>query len=422
MSKKRAITASLIALAIVALFAGYQWFSTWSLDPENEAKADTSGMIAALEVTGKGLQAVAFKSDGTEVKAPTPPEGKEDREISWGATGTHIFVSSNREEDAFNIYRWNPVTGSFDRRTRGSRSKAAPHFQMNGLVESLRKGLVAGGGAVSVYDPKMMTLEQILPPLERGTDTSDEGGGMVGSMSGIYKKLGDSFKSSRYAGDDQTIYSLMRREGGEVLIMSSMKPVLRQDGTEAPPPPRPVLAGRRLTWDVASDGAAVVSINDFQWADPDNVPEEFMKNGEPVPPFTHALMTLAPPNAPTNPQGPIAIFPPKGDRAGDIALSPDGTKVAVVIGEEDSNGVFVPKGLVIFPNKPGGGNEVIPLVGGAISSPSWSADSSEVVFLKNTGGRRGIFKISASGTGVEMRIGSSDKDYRSPRFSPQAAP
>lgn len=422
MSKKRAVTAALIALAIVALFAGYQWFSTWSLDPENEAMSDTTGMIAALEVTEKGMQAVAFTPDGTEVKAPAPPEGKEDREISWGATGSHVFVSSNREDDAFNIYRWNPVKGSFDRRTRGSRSKAAPHFRMDGTIDSLRKGLVAGGGAVSVYDPKMMTLEQILPPLERGSDTSDEGGGMVGGMSGIYKKLGDSFKSSRYAGDDQTIYSLMRREGGEALILSSMKPVQRADGTEAPPPPRPVLAGRRLAWDVTADGSAVVSINDFQWADPENVPDEFKKNGEPVPPFAHALMSLASPGAPTNPQGPIAVFPPKGPRAGDIALSPDGTKVAVVIGEDDPDGVFVPKGLMVFPNKPGGGNEAIPLTEGAISSPSWSADSTEVVFLKNTGGRRGIFKISATGTGVEMRVGSSDKDYRSPKFSPQIKP
>lgn len=419
MSKKLAIRAAVIAVSIIVLFAGYQWFQTWSLDPENEAKANTVGMIAALEVTDKGLQAVAFSSDGVEKMSPALPVGKEDRELTWGATGSHVFVSSNREEDTYNIYRWNPVAGAFDRRTRGSRSKAAPFFLMDGTIESLRSGLVTGGGAVSVYDPKMMTLEQILPPLERGTDVSDEGGGMVGPMSGIYKNLGDSFRAARYVGDRQTIYTLMRREGGEVLVVSSLKPVPRPDGTQGPPNPIPLLAGRKLSWDVAENGAAVVSVNEFQWPDPDHVPEDFIKNGEPVAPFTHALMSLAVPSQPGSTQGPIAIFPPKGQRAGDLAISPDGTRVAVVIGVEKDD-TFVPQMLVVFPNKANGGREAIPLSEGAVSSPSWSPDSKEIVFLKNTGGKRGIYKITASG-GVEMRVGSPDKDYRSPRFSPQKA-
>lgn len=419
MSKKLAIRAAVIAVSIIVLFVGYQWFQTWSLDPENEAKTNTVGMIAALEVTDKGLQAVAFNADGSEKAAPGLPAGKEDRELAWGATGSHVFISSNRDEETYNIYRWNPVTGAFDRRTRGSRSKAAPFFYLDGSVDSLRKGLVTGGGAVSVFDPKMMTLEQILPPLERGTDVSDEGGGMVGPMSGIYKNLGDSFRSARYAGDTQTIYSLMRREGGEVLVLSSLKPMPRPDGTQGPPNPIPVLAGRKLSWDVAQNGSAVVSINDFQWPDPDNVPADFIKNGEPVMPFANALMSLGVPGRADGAAGPIAIFPPNGERAGDISISPDGSKVAAVIGVE-KDGAFVPRLLVVFPNKANGGSEAIPLSEGAVSSPYWSPDSKEIVFLKNTGGKRGIFKILASG-GVEMRVGSSDKDYRSPKFSPQMA-
>lgn len=419
MSKKLAIRAAVIAVSIIILFAGYQWFQTWSLDPENEVKVNTVGMIAALEVTDKGMQAVAFTPDGVEKMSPALPAGKEDRELNWGATGSHIFVSSNREEDTFNIYRWNPVGGAFDRRTRGSRSKAAPFFLMDGTVDSLRSGLVTGGGAVSVYDPKMMTLEQILPPLERGVDVSDEGGGMVGPMSGIYKNLGDSFRAARYVGDRQTIYTLMRREGGEVLVASSLKPVPRPDGTQGPPNPIALMAGRKLSWDVASNGAAVVSVNEFQWPDPDNVPADFIKNGEPTAPFTHALMSLAIPGQPSASQGPIAIFPPNGQRASDLAISPDGTKVAVVIGVEKDES-FVPQMLVVFPNKANGGAEAIPLSEGAVSSPSWSPDGKEIVFLKNTSGKRGIYKITATG-GVEMRVGSSDKDYRSPRFSPQKA-
>lgn len=420
MSKKLAIRAALIAVSIVILFVGYQWFQTWSLDPENEAKADTSGAIAALELSGSSPSAVVFLADGTEKSSPSLPEGREDRELSWGATGSHVFISSNREDDSFNIYRWNPVSGAFARRTQGTRSKAAPFFIMDGTVESLRRGLVTGGGAVSIYDPKMMTLEQILPPLERGVDSSDEGGGMVGPMSGAFKNIGDSFKAARYVGGPKLIYTLMRREGGEVLVACSLEPVQRPDGTMSPPPPLPVFAGRKLAWDVAPNGSAVVAINDFQWPNPDQVPEEFIKNGEPVVPFRHGIMTMPIPNVPGGQQGPILIFPDSGQRAGDISISPDGSQVAVVIGTEENEN-FVAQGLFVFPNVPGGGQQGIPVSEGAISAPSWSPDGKELVYLKTLNGKRGIYRISATG-GVEKRVGKSDKDYRSPKFSPQAVP
>lgn len=420
MSKKIAIRAVLIIVSIVILFTGYQWFQSWSLDPENEAKVDTAGAIAALENDGSGLRAVAFMADGTEKQTPALPEGKEDRELAWGATGSHVFISSNREDDSFNIYRWNPVRGAFDRRTRGTRSKAAPFFILDGTSASQRNGLVTGGGAVSIYDPKMMTLEQILPPLERRTDASDEGGGMVGPMSGMYKAIGDSFKSARYAGGTKLIYTLMRREGGEVLVVNNLEPVQRADGAMAVPPPVPLLAGRRLAWDVGANGAAAVAINDFQWPDPDRVPEEFVKDGEATVPFANAIMSLPNPTDPNGQQGPIAIFSPDGQRAGEVSVSPDGSIVAAVIGiEKDEN--FVPQALVVMPNVPGGGQQVVPLTEGAISAPSWSPDGKELVYLKTIGGKRGIYRISATG-GVEKRVGKAEKDYRSPKFSPQVVP
>lgn len=419
MSKKLAIRAAILIVSMVILFTGYQWFQSWSLDPENEAKVDTSGAIAALEMVGSNSQAVAFLADGTEKVAPKLPEGKDDREISWGATGSHVFISSNREDEAFNIYRWNPVSGAFDRRTQGTRSKAAPFFLLDGTIESQRNGLVTGGGAVSIYDPKMMTMEQILPPLERGVDSSDEGGGMVGPMSGAYKNIGDSFKSARYVGGTKLIYTLMRREGGEVLVASRLEPVQRPDGTMSPPPPMPLLAGRKLAWDVAPNGAAVVAISDFQWPIADQVPPEFIKDGEPVAPFSHGLMSIPSPNEAGGQQGPIVIFPDSGQRAGDLSVSPDGSRVAVVIGiDKDEN--FVPQGLIVFPNIPGGGQQGVPLTEGAISAPSWSPDGKELVYLKTSGGKRGIFRVSSTG-GVEKRVGKTDKDYRSPKFSPQAA-
>lgn len=420
MSKKLAIRAAILIVSMVLLFTGYQWFQSWSLDPENEAKVDTAGAIAALEMTGSDPKAVVFLADGTEKSAPALPEGRQDREISWGATGSHVFISSNREDDSFNIYRWNPISGAFDRRSQGTRSKAAPFFVLDGTVESQRRGLVTGGGAVSIFDPKMMTMEQILPPLEIGVDSSDDGGGMVGPMSGAYKSIGDSFKSARYIGGNKLIYTLMRREGGEVLVVSNLEPVQRPDGTMSPPPPMPILAGRKLAWDVAPNGAAVVAINDFQWPDPDQVPPDFVKNGEATTPFRHALMSLpSPTGGAGQQQGPIVVFPDSGQKAGDLSVSPDGSMVAVVIGvEKDEN--FVPQGLIVFPNMPGGGQQGVPISEGAISAPSWSPDGKELVYLKTSGGKRGIFRVSATG-GVEKRVGKTDKDYRSPKFSPQAA-
>jgi hypothetical protein len=402
-------------VAVVILASVWIWFENWSKDPENEAKANTQGMIAALELIDRGGRAVVFTPEGEKKSAPAPEGTAEDRELSWGATGAHVFLSSNRGGSAFNIYRWNPATGSFSRRSRGSRSQGAPWFVPDGSVDSLRSGLMVAGGAVQVLDPKLILQRQLLPPLNVGADSQGEEGRM-GPMDGIYKDIGESFRDARWGPNKGFIYSVMRREGGEVLVVSPQTP----DPVKGTlPPPVPVLAGRRVQIDADATGKLVILIQEFQWPKPEEVPEEFIKDGKVTTPYKDALFVITPDGkGEESGMQPIAIFPEaQGIFGSEVALSPDGTQVAVVLKRRKGEDVE-PMGLFSFPAVPGGVDKGGGgLLQGPVSSPSWSPDGKKIVYLKLTGGKNAIYTYDIEGV-TEKRISEPDKSYRSPRFSP----
>lgn len=403
------------ALAIAALVGGWLWFQEWSKDPENEAKAQTAGMVAAIEVLPDGgSQTVVYKSDGTRVATPNPEKGREDREINWGATGAHVFISSNREENAYNIYRWNPATGSFAKRSYGSRSQGAPWFVQDGTVESLRTGLFVAGGTVNQLDPKVMKQNQILPPLAMMTDQED-GGGAVSPMSGAFKDLGNSFKDAKWGPKKEVVYSVMRRDEGEVLVVT----VLTPGPNGQPIPPTPVIAGRRIGLDVAPNGAGVVTVEEFQWPNPAEVPEEFIKNGRVTTPYRNAIFLLKAPDESGGGGGfaPMLIFPPTDPVfPAEASISPDGKQVAVVLNQRKGDNVS-PVGLILFPAEEGAGNKGQPLVQGSVASPSWAPNNSQIVYLKIEGGERSI-RLFNLRTGTDARISEAGRSYRTPKMSP----
>lgn len=417
MSKKIYTRFIALVVAILGLYMGYTWFESWSRDPENESKVSTQGMIAALQLTERGSRAVVFTTDGRRIDSPPLREDQEDRDISWGPTGAHVFISSNREQEAFNIYRWNPVNNSFSRRSRGSRSQSAPRFMNDGTLVSLSKGLMIAGGAVQELNPKVLSQEQILPPLTIQTDQA-EGGGAVSAMSGAFGQIGDSIREAYWVKQDSkgtpgVIYTIMRREGGEVLVVNE---ITRNEKGEFAAKPQPVMAGRRIILRVAPNGRAAVGILGFQWPDPNAVPEDFrLPDGEFKTPWANGILMLPAPGEQTE-QGPVGIFPADQGFT-DIAISPDGNLLAVVIAAFKGDQA-TPEGLFVVPNQPGGINERRGIVPGSASSPSFGPDGDSLVYLRTENGRRVIYLFNAA-AGQNSRISEPDKDYRLPLLSPQ---
>ncbi|MFX9042746.1 hypothetical protein ABTN45_20195, partial [Acinetobacter baumannii] len=79
---------------------------------------------------------VAIKPDGTIVESPDFVKGSRDRDAVWRPDGNRIFFSSDREEKAFNIYRWNLATNKVVRRTLGKIGKTDPSFSYLGTADS----------------------------------------------------------------------------------------------------------------------------------------------------------------------------------------------------------------------------------------------------------------------------------------------
>lgn len=176
--------------------------------------------------------------------------------------------------------------------------------------------------------------------------------------------------------------------------------------------PAPIFAGDRVEFDTGGNGTCVAAIRGFQFVDPSNVPEEFLKDGKAVPPYRNAVMLIPESGQPamifTNPDDKVAFSQPK--------LSNDGKNCAMVVGKIE-NGDLIPEGLIVFPAEPTGASKVLKLVDGNISSLSWSADGNNIAFLLSEEGHRVIYTIGKDGRGLR-RVSEPGKDYRTPLFSP----
>lgn len=409
MNNKIAVRAAIGIAAILVLFLGYKWFQSWSIDPQLTEKVNTKDFIAAIEQTKNGGRLVTFSPDGKKTEITEGKEGYDDRELSWSPLGNHVYFSSNREDRAYNIYRWNPQTNAIEKKSKGSRSQGAPKFPTDDQPEAVRAGLIITGGMVFEFDPRMQTLKQTVPPLSKDSAASeDQESGRVEMLSGIYEKLGTAFRQAQWGPNREVVYATMRRDGGEVFVRNP----LVSDPSGRPPMPAPIFAGDRVEFDTGGNGSCVAAIRGFQFVDPSNVPEEFLKDGKAVPPYRNAVMLIPESGQPamifTNPDDKVAFSQPK--------LSNDGKNCAMVVGKIE-NGDLIPEGLIVFPAEPTGASKVLKLVDGNISSLSWSADGNNIAFLLSEEGHRVIYTIGKDGRGLR-RVSEPGKDYRTPLFSP----
>ncbi|ARU42415.1 hypothetical protein CCB80_15150 [Armatimonadetes bacterium Uphvl-Ar1] len=414
--KKQVATRFVIgAIAIVAMALGYWWFQRFVQDPDL-GDFDSVGHVVAVNLTREGGRVVQFDESGKEIAAPNPEKKVwDDRGASWSSDGQRVFISSNREQESYSVYRWNPVKNVVERRSKGSISQAVPWFSKQFVTADTQMGWLLAGGQILALDVRSGDTSQVLPQaMDRTTQGSE--GGSIGAMS-MYEKFGESFVLARPTNVEGYLYGLMRNDEGYAVILQRLG---AEPESGMPYPPQEIFRARRVQLMTDDAGTALVVIDGFQFPPNAEIPKEFIKDGKVVPPFFAAIYKMSLGALGEVQAQLVAAIPTDGKESfGDAALSSDGTKIAVVIGGRLEDNGFEPAGLLSMPFEENGGQKIVPLVQGAISSPDWSPDGSKVVYLKRDGQDVDVYRANGDGSG-ETRL-SDGGNWSMPKFSPQVA-
>ncbi|MDI9634644.1 LpqB family beta-propeller domain-containing protein [Kamptonema cortianum] len=402
-------------VAIIALMAGYYAFNNFAKDPDL-GNFESEGMIAAIEYSREGGRVILLDSNGKKTEAPEPEKKQyDDREVSWSADGQRVFVSSTRESNAYNVYRWNPVRELVERRATGSRSQTAPEFSDYLAGKNDKLGLILSGGYVFELDIRTGKTRQVLPPVTKERMAGDVGEGIGSPLEAMYRPFGDSFRRALWGKDKSVVWAVMRNDIGEVVIV---QPIGFDPETGMPLAPREIVRGKKVGLQVLPDGRAVALVSGFQFGDPNTIPPEYIKDGRPVPPISCGIMVASVNDQAIPSMNPIVVLPPESPETFDeIAVSPDGKQVAVVVGQKDEKGVHTTQGMVVMALQQGSPPMV--LAQGSVSQPSWSPDGKRLVYIKTQGDNTDIFIVNADGSG-ERQLTKGGK-YAFPKFSPQMA-
>jgi len=418
-SQKLLLRTAGLLFVLAILFFGYQYFRGRKGDFETASKS-TGGMIAAVQYQDDGQQVVAIKPDGTIVGNLGWQKGDIDRDIAWQPDGGYLFFVSDRiAKDVkekgvktLNIYRWNPETNvEPTQRTMGTRGRNNPSFAADADPTEKPTALITSGGYVLEFDSEDRSTRQVLPPVGKEVTSSGEEGNGSGSQFAIYQSIGNSFRVAVWLKNRRYIAAIMRRDEGEVLVVQDMDPK-----DERAARPQPIAAAEHL--DIAVDpknGNLIYVVQGFQWPMDQPIPAQFKKNGKILTPYRHALISLDPAEGKTSP---IAISPNDTVSFSSPAVSPDGSKVAIVAGPFDSSGSVTPKELDVMPVQEFGVRARATLVKGEVYEPSWNPAGDLLVYAKRVDGKRSIFTVRADGED-ERNISGGQGNFGYPVFSPQ---
>jgi len=412
---RKMLTRFIVLLFVVAaMVVGFQWYRSLGGDLDLPFSVETEGMIAAVQETDKGSQAVLLMPDGKVLASPSYVDTASDRDLVWRPDGNRVYFSSDREEGVYNIFRWNPGSEKVERRTFGSRSKTTIEFNAPDVPGANDRALITSGGFVLELNPTNGSTPQLLPPIGRERSESVEGG--AGSQfDAVYERLGNSFRRAKFAGMGRAwIAAVMRRDTGEVLVLQN----LEGDPERGVMPPVPVIAGDRVEFDVnPKTGEVVYCSISFQFPVPDQIPPEMIVNGRLKKPFEHVIGVIDPNNL----EGAsAAIVASATDELAFMSprVSPDGTTLLVLTGKHTGSGQIEVRDLVVMPAKAGGGAAASPVFVGRITDPSWAPDSERIVFVMPDKGKRAIHEIDKDGTGLK-NLTNQLGNFSRPLVSPQ---
>lgn len=406
-------------VAIVVIFFGWSMFRNYAKDPGDVGTVDSEGWVLAVEDTDEGYRTVVFNPDGAKTTLSGSADQEDDIEATWRPDGNKVMLISNREGGSFSVYRWQPDTQDAElRMPRGTRNAAGLWYPQSGDALQNDGGIVIVSGLVHRIDQRTQKLTQILPPpsMNRGGAQEEGASGMSGAMSGVYATLGTSFSAANWAGSDQALYAVMRREEGGFLLIYNR---LGTDTSGMPFPPVQLAAGDRIDLDVLPNGVAAVAIEGYKWPDPNDprIPEQFKKDGELTVPFEN-VMFIARPTAEGAPPNMTVAFSASNDQVlRHPAFAPDGT---AIIGSAGTlkEGQFKSDALIIFPPEEGGVQKAQPIVPGPAEMPAWHPNGKMIVYVgKDDQGRGRLFTINFA-TQTRKPLGEPGR-FTNPMFSPK---
>ena len=394
-----------VLVAFALLFGGLRYVQNQKGDFDRGG--ESKGMVAAIRLERDGQQAVLIRPDGKIVGTSSWKPGVTDREPVWSPDGRFLFFCSDRKDNTFNVFRWNPQSDDAQKRTEPGGSRANPTFAP-GQTDDLP--LIVSGGFVRELDPQTGKTPQVLPPVDAEiaqTASDENGSGTEGSLS-VYGGLGKSFRIARYLPGKEAIAAVLRREEGEILVVQSLVPV----GGKVPRP-KPVVAGDHIDFDLdPTSGTLVYAVQGFRWPDKDQVPPQFRVGNRVTTPFRNALGMV-------DSKGGGGLIGASSSDAAAFAsprVSPDGARFLVVQGGL-VDGALRPQGLLTVPLRPAGLSGGSPLVKGEVYEPSWSLDGKRLAYAKRAGGKRDVYLMDADGTN-ETNLTKGQGEFSTPLISP----
>jgi len=403
----------IMAVILIILIYAFNWFVSQKGDIF--FPSDTSKMIGALKLEESGSQAIAITPDGKITASEGYVAGKSDRDLAWDPLGNRLFFISDRKEDSFHIYRWDPQrNGNPDQKSidRASRGDLVFDVQDNGKDELV--GLVIVRGTVQEFTPRTAKSQQVMPPTRKAS--GDPEGGSTGTFELLYKRFGQSFKSARWFYNRRYIAAVMTREDkGESLIIQDSMP--DDKGNTRPPQLLFIAEKISITVDPKS-GGLVFSLTDVLPLLGNDGKPLVGEDGKPQTyPFNHGLFRMVEKDNSLA----IEFIGPTPSREICLAspvVAPDGNSVMFLAGKYLGDGNMDVQSLISCPLVQGGIKSGTPIVSGNVTDLSFSPDGKNIAYIKQEGGHQAVFIASSDGSGAKNLTGSAG-DFASPIFSPQ---
>ncbi len=397
------------------ILAGVCYCFYWFVGQKGDFQlpSDTSKMIAALQQKESGSEAVVLEGEGKVKPASGYAEGNSDRDLAWDPKGNRLFFISDRRDNGFHIFRWDPQRDSLDQKSidRASRSELVFDSEDTGVGDLV--GLVIVRGTVQEFTPKVAKSQQVMPPTKR-TAGGEEGS--VGNFEMMYKRFGQSFKSARWFHQRRYIAAVMRREDkGECLIVQDM------EGDEKGNfrPPQLLFNAQKITLAVnPKNGELVFSIVEaLPFYDEEGKILRDPNGNEIVVPFTHGIFHTIEKDGKLSFE-PVGIVKEKGTCFTSPVVSPDGNTMMFLAAKYLGEGNMEIQSLDVCPMVSNGIQGHTPLVNGNITDPAFSPDGRKIAYIKQDGGHQAVFIANSDGGDAKNLTGSTG-DYATPIFSPQ---